>query len=521
MGVDEAKLQPADPPEMLIKRDAWVQLNKLNTIVIPHDPQDDNALQWACKENCPADQAVPMQSSGNEAVYLIDGKEALPQFQCEIEKTAGPGDFIYLLGWFCDIDMPFPRTGRTLRQMWTEKAKAGVTIRVMLCAQQHEGNGIIMRDANEKAVEFVNSLSPWEERGQADSIAGGILDEHFAVLGSHHQKILIVKAGDQLTGFCGGVDVNPDRITPCTDGAPIHDVHCRIRGPAALGLLRIFYDRWNDYVTQMHPSPLVEGMSSQYGGTPAAGGLLSEHGVTTRPAGTFQVQVCRTFGRIRTKPYAFAKKGDQSIRKMIENAIQQAQRFIYIEDQYLIDQDIAKLIATQLPKLRHVTILIPPPNFNTYFSIARGKFLDILYKAGGGKVNVYYPSSAIDGCGTYVHAKTWVFDDKFAAIGSANCNYRGLTHDSEVSAGIYASKDSTLTYTFAHRLRIKLWAHHLNMDNERGWAELADGVASVDAWKPGSGAQNLRVARFDDNPGWFQRKKYWLEDLALDPQGDM
>src|SRR5258707_78285 len=75
MGVDEAKLQPADPPEMLIKRDAWVQLNKLNTIVIPHDPEDDNALQWACKENCPADQAVPIQSSGNEVVYLIDGKE--------------------------------------------------------------------------------------------------------------------------------------------------------------------------------------------------------------------------------------------------------------------------------------------------------------------------------------------------------------------------------------------------------------------------------------------------------------
>ena len=233
------------------------------------------------------------------------------------------------------------------------------------------------------------------------------------------------------------------------------------------------------------------------------------------------MQVCRTFGRIRTAPYAFAKKGDQSIRKMIENAIQQAQRFIYIEDQYLIDQDIAKLIARQLPKLRHVTILIPPPAFNTYFSVARGKFLDILYNAGAGKVNVYCPSSGIDGCGTYVHAKTWVFDDKFAAIGSANCNYRGLTHDSEVSAGIYdASKDSTLTYTFAHRLRIKLWAHHLNMDNERGWAELADGVASVDAWKRGSGAQNLRVAKFYDNPGRIQRMEYWLEDVALDPQGD-
>jgi phosphatidylserine/phosphatidylglycerophosphate/cardiolipin synthase-like enzyme len=514
MAVNEARLQPADPPEMLTKRDAWVQLNKLNTIVIPHDPEDDNALQWKGKENFPADQTVPAQSSGNEVVYLIDGKETLPQFQCEMEKTSGPGDFIYLLGWFCDVDMPFP-SGRTLRQMWTEKAKAGVKIRMMLCAQFHEGNGIVKKDANERAREFVNSLSPYrEEWWRTNSIAGGIVDQHFASFGSHHQKILIVKAGDQLTAFCGGVDVNPDRITQCTDGAPIHDVHCRIRGAAALDVLQIFYDRWNDYMAQM-----VDQVPD--GDDPAAAGLLGGDGVTTRPAGTFQVQVCRTFGRILTAPYAFAKHGDQSIRKMIENAIQQAQRFIYIEDQYLIDLDIAKLIAKQLPKLRHVTILIPPPSFNTFMRTPRGQFLDILNNAGEKKVNVYCPSSGIDGCGTYVHAKTWVFDDKFAAIGSANCTYRSFTHDSEVSAGIYdASKDSTLTYTFAHRLRIKLWAHHLNMDNEQGWAELADGVASVDAWQPGAGRQNLRVAKFYDYAERIDRAEYWLGEHEIDPQGD-
>ena len=38
----------------------------------------------------------------------------------------------------------------------------------------------------------------------------------------------------------------------------------------------------------------------------------------------------------------------------------------------------------------------------------------------------------------YVHSKTWVIDDEFAIVGSANCNRRGYTHDSEASVGVYA-----------------------------------------------------------------------------------
>jgi hypothetical protein len=123
---------------------------------------------------------------------------------------------------------------------------------------------------------------------------------------------------------------------------------------------------------------------------------------------------------------------------------------------------------------------------------ARERFLEAISAGGPGKVHVYNPLFGIDGCGTYVHAKTWIFDDRFAIIGSANCNRRSLTHDSESSAGIYdGSNNNVLTYTFAHRLRIKLWAHHLGLDDERGYAELADGVASADEW---SGGQGVRIS---------------------------
>ena len=49
---------------------------------------------------------------------------------------------------------------------------------------------------------------------------------------------------------------------------------------------------------------------------------------------------------------------------------------------------------------------------------------------------------------TYVHSKIWIMDDRFAVIGSSNCNNRGYNHDSEVVAGIYdESQDTPLYHT--------------------------------------------------------------------------
>src|ERR1700733_12000038 len=88
-------------------------------------------------------------------------------------------------------------------------------------------------------------------------------------------------------------------------------------------------------------------------------------------------------------------------------------------------------------------------------------------------------------------------------------------------SGTFRRMRSSRTYTFAHRLRIKLWAHHLNMDNKQGWAELADGVASVDAWKGGAGKEELRGTKFYNYVHETDKKEYWLENAGIDPRGNM
>lgn len=540
MGV-EIKPHPNDPPKPLSGRKAWVQLNKLNTIVIPHDPKDNNARRWACIDCDPTTQPVPLQRNGNEVVYLVDGKETLQQFQCKIEKTGAEGDFIYLTGWYLDIDLQFPtaypsdgsaaQMGKSMREMLTEKIKANVQVRVILDGQLHD------LSTNQRAVTWLNRERPKSEGWpgpSSDSRAAGIVDKRFGTLGTHHQKILIVSSGGELTAFCGGVDINADRIQSTERGRPMHDVHCRIRGPAAWDLLKIFRERWEDHVGHLQDLIAQYGYQDTLTMYPELEDswfitqnrkIVGDQTPVPAACGEFSVQIVRTFGRADV-PYKFAPKGERSIRQLIGRAIRASQRFIYIEDQYLVDLDIAKQIKDHMGQLRHVTILVPPADLSSPAAMVdtRKAFIAKLKEGGEDKVRVFCLNKDSDTCSTYIHAKTWIFDDKFAIIGSANCNRRGMRHDSEVAAGIFdPSSDDKLRYTFAHRLRIKLWAHHLGLNTPEGHAELADGVASADNWLPGFAPDNSRVVQWEIDPGFFGTALRDAEDLgwgAIDPAGD-
>jgi phosphatidylserine/phosphatidylglycerophosphate/cardiolipin synthase-like enzyme len=208
------------------------------------------------------------------------------------------------------------------------------------------------------------------------------------------------------------------------------------------------------------------------------------------------------------------------------HAISQARRFIYIEDQYLTNLEISQALARVLPNIQHLTILIPHSNLISpkecpqWHHAMRRRFIAPLKAAGGGKVGVYYLNPP-GNFKTYVHAKTWVIDDEFAIIGSANLNFRGYTHDSEVAAGIYDPGNHSLVKD----LRIALWAEHLkiNKDSPNGRAMLEDGVASARFWRllrTMGNAAPTRVAPFNENSG-ISASQAWhcAATGAIDPDG--
>ncbi|WP_443025599.1 phospholipase D-like domain-containing protein [Sphingomonas sp. PB4P5] len=317
--------------------------------------------------------------------------------------------------------------------------------------------------------------------------------------GSHHQKVLVVRRGALLVAYCGGIDMNPNRVRVVEPGAghPHHDTHCRIVGPSAHDLLSTFLSRWQHYPGRSRFGALRgDGL-----GVPAA--IASPGPVDAPFGGPVSVMIARTFNPVNLAPPLVV--AERAIKPALLAAIASAQRFIYCEDQYLFDLDTARALIARLPQLDHVTILIPGnPLADAPFSKEyRRDFVALIDAARSGadraKLGVFQlttsQSAPTFGDHTYVHSKSWVFDDELAVIGTANCNRRSYTFDSEVDAFIFEDdrRAGDARETFAQRYRMALWQHHLGVSA----AAVSDGVRSAQLWRAGTRPASARVIEFD------------------------
>lgn len=428
---------------------------------------------------------------GNQVNELIDGPQTFWTMVQDIRGAGGPRSYIYLIGWWLTDSfnlVPGDNTS-TIRSLFQAASNRDVEIRAMLWKQKSFSGYFGFPGQNAAEVDRINALPT----------GGAILDNRTLNFGSHHQKILIINGCYGLTAFCGGIDINPDRLHANGNfgvtqaGAPMHDVHCRIKGPAAWDLLNIFVERWYDHPDRLNLPAGKQGLIGvRFPPAPPA----------PLPGQTNFVQIGRTYGNGTAHlgipgaasygGYRFAPRGEQTARQMILHAIRKARKFIYVEDQYLVNPEVRDALIAALHHVAHITILIPEDRISDLPQVhyRRWQFINPLRKAGGGKVRVFYLTAPGD-FHTYVHAKTWIFDDEYAIIGSANCNRRSYTHDSEVVAGI-CDQGTGDKWRLPHRLRIKLWSEHL------GVAPLAvvDGVLSAPLWlAPPPGA---RVAPYDE-----------------------
>ena len=501
MALSTTRLPPVIPGPVKIKPRAK------NTVVHPFDPVDNSASVWF-------PEAIGKSSvrSPNEVIPYIDGRDAFRDIVAAIRTTRGQGHFIYLVGWRLIHNFPLidGDSTTTIESLFTAASARNVDIRVMLYHQTQ-----LSGEDNTDAINFVGQLHTGKAIHDDRVVKGGFLPHFFKpsvpYLGVHHQKVLIVNGTEGLVAFQGGMDLNVDRLHfPGAGPFGLHDVHTRIRGLAAASLWKVFVERWTDHPQSRKFPPIP-----------------SEVIDSSKVTDDLQVEVGRTYPNSNSHtlfgpggPYQFAASGEQSVKALVLNAIARSRKFIYIEDQYLFDMSISNALRSALPNLKKLVILITDSvqaDDQRQPCLRRKAFIDNL--TGG----VQPPTDKVIVCQNgassrvpFIHSKTFIFDDKFAIIGSANLNRRGYTHDSEQNVGIFDT-NKRRRFFFAHELRMNLWGKLLS----KRPIDLVDPIASSVHWTKPVGNIATYIVNKKDRPRGFPEDalKDLVWNIGLDPDG--
>lgn len=494
----------------------------------------------------PNDAPLTFFSEHNTVEPLVDGIVAYKEMVFWMNRVRGPERFLWLAGWWGSSQfemIPLDFT-TTLAKLTTEIDASNAQVRVILWKQVLKG-----RSANTATVDHVEALSN----------GFGILDGQTRPRGSHHQKFMIAYVKpDEAAAFCGGIDINPNRIDTEAHNLKeaYHDTHAIVQGPAIKDFMRLFVERWNDHASTTTPRRAPDPPNFQVDDT----------------AGDCFVQVTRTIPK-GTHPSVPA--GVHTTYKALVRAVQRAQQYIYIEDQYLVpywgkipydaseDMGIVKDLIDALARIKFLLIVIPN-NLMTYqVKGRRYEFLEALAQAAGAnksKIHVYYlkrkkpskePSEvanetelaeaelhnsdadiganedqdyldALGGSGAsggkgysneiYVHTKAWIIDDVYVKCGSMNFNRRGFTYDTEadfhaVDGALRRGKRRT-----ALKFRNALFGEH----GRQGPDEVPDDVNDLLAWWLDRAARSGRVAPYDAARHKFGNGIFGLKRRRLD-----
>lgn len=305
----------------------------------------------------------------------------------------------------------------------------------------------------------------------------------------HHQKIVTV---DDEIAFCGGMDValrrwderrhmprDHNRIDPAGDNgaavtfAPYHDIQMLVAGEAAQALALLVRERW-EYATGGVPVPL----------RPLSGGGLPQSWPESLTPDLRDIRVAIT----QTKPRWDTMPGEYHVERMYCDMIARAERFIYIENQFLCRLDVAAALNRRLRERPELQVLLvssySPNGMMERKSMWHGRvlFRDILESGGvGERVAMAYPVSRVNGSEkpVRIHSKLMVVDDRYLRVGSSNLNNRSMRLDTECDL-VFAAEDEASRQAVAH-IRNDLIREHTGYELEHidRIARQGEGVGSL------------------------------------------
>lgn len=331
---------------------------------------------------------------------------------------------------------------------------------------------------------------------------------------SHHQKIVIV---DDCLAVCGGIDLasgrwdtpehldnDPKRLLPNGNPqAPWHDITMLMDGEIAGALGELARDRWA--VAGGKPLPPVQSIEPQW---PDDVPVLFEN---------VDLAIART-----RAPYGDVEEV-REIERLYLDMIAAAQKFIYVENQYLTSAKIASAIAARMGEQNppDIVVVMPRSAEGWLEQMAMDAARVQLARAIGrvdkrDRFRIYVPLTK-GGKDIYVHAKLMIVDDRILRIGSANLNNRSLGLDSEcdmvLDTGLAQNRGAE---TAIAALRTRLMAEHLGVEEEVVAAKMADTGSLVDTVEALRGDGKTLELLDLEKPGSLD--KLIAENELLDPE---
>jgi phospholipase D1/2 len=264
------------------------------------------------------------------------------------------------------------------------------------------------------------------------------LDDTLPTGSSHHQKIVVV---DDDVAFSGGLDLTVRRwdrpAHSPSDGqrtdpagvpyAPFHDVQMLVDGPAAKALADLVRARWaRAAYERLKP---VQAASDPWPET------------ITPDFRDVSVAISRT------EPASFGDREVREVETLFLDMVDAAQRWIYIENQFLTCGKAAPRLAAAIrdnPRLE--VLIVAPKAHNSWIGeramlAGRIRFMECLNgDACTGRVRVVHPHvvAGQEAADVMVHSKVMIVDDRLLRVGSANMTNRSMGTDTECDLTVEA-----------------------------------------------------------------------------------
>ena len=359
---------------------------------------------------------------------LVDGDKALGRLQDEI---AAARESVLLAGWHFEPSFRLSTSGPTLRELLAETAEHA-DVRVLAWA----GAPLpLFRPSRSDMRTVRDELT----RGTKTRMA---LDAKERPMHCHHEKLAVI---DGRIAYVGGIDLTAlegNRLDtsahPPRGSLGWHDASTRVEGPIVRDVAEHIALRWREVTGEAYEPVCVD--STQ---------------------GEVRAQFVRT---VPNSVYRALPRGDYRILEAYVRALRSAERFIYLESQFLWSSEIVNILRAKLldpPTDEFRLVILLPARPNNGADDTRGQ-LGVLADADRDQrliaCTLYQPGRSGP---VYVHAKIGIVDDRWLCVGSANLNEHSLFNDTE--ACLITTDESLVRDT-----RLRLWREHLRRDDVDG-----------------------------------------------------